>query len=75
MLDKLLPKTLIPQNSSTPSGLKISYLQEYTRYNDKDLFSSCQNDSFENIKDPLTFYDVDSNPITERLNEPKRKRH
>jgi len=42
---------------------------------DKELISICLNDSFENILNRLTFYDKDSNPITEKLDESKKKRY
>lgn len=41
----------------------------------KDLYSIYINDSFENVLDRLTFYDKDSNPITETLDEPKKRRY
>ena len=47
----------------------------YKRHKDKELFSICLNDSFENVLDRLTFFDKDSNPITERLDESKKKRY
>lgn len=75
VLDKLFSKNVDSVISSTPSGLKYSYLQVYKRHKDKELFSICLNDSFENILDRLTFYDKDSNPITEELDEPKKKRY
>lgn len=75
VLDKLFSKNVDSVISGTPSGLKFSYLQVYKRHKDKDLFSVCLSDSFENVLDRLTFYDKDSNPITERLDEPKKKRY
>jgi predicted HTH transcriptional regulator len=35
----------------------------------------CLSDSFENVLNRLTFYDKDSNPITERLDESMKKRY
>lgn len=75
VLDKLFSKNVDSVISGTPSGLKFSYLQVYKRHKDKNLFSVCLNDSFENVLNRLTFYDKDSNPITERLDEPKKKRY
>ena len=75
VLDKIFAKNVDSVIAGTPSGLKFSYLQVYQRYKHKDLFSICLNDSFENVLDRLTFYDKDSNPITERLDESKRKRY
>ncbi len=75
VLDKLFSKNVDSVISGTPSGLKFSYLQVYKRHKDKELFSICLNDSFENILDRLTFYDKDSNPITQRLDESKKKRY
>lgn len=75
VLDKLLSKNIDSVISGTPSGLKFSYLQVYKRHKDKELISICLNDSFENVLDRLTFYDKDSNPITEKLDESKKKRY
>ncbi|MCK9453097.1 MAG: hypothetical protein M0Q90_15490 [Bacteroidales bacterium] len=75
VLDKLLSKNIDSVISGTPSGLKFSYLQVYKRHKDKELISICLNDSFENVLDRLTFYDKDSNPITDKLDESKKKRY
>jgi shikimate kinase len=75
VLDKLLSKNINSVISGTPSGLKFSYLQVYKRHMDKELISICLNDSFENVLDRLTFYDKDSNPITEKLDESKKNRY
>jgi len=75
VLDKLFSKNIDSVISGTPSGLKFSYLQVYKRHKDKELISICLNDSFENVLDRLTFYDKDSNPITETLDESKKKRY
>jgi shikimate kinase len=75
VLDKLLSKDIDSVISGTPSGLKFSYLQVYKRHIDKELISISLNDSFENVLDRLTFYDKDSNPITEKLDESKKKRY
>lgn len=73
VLDKLFSRNVDSVISGTPSGLKFSYLQVYKKHKDKDLYSVCLNDSFENVLDRLIFYDKDSNPITERLDESKKK--
>lgn len=75
VLDELFAKNIDSVISGTPSGLKFSYLQVYKRHKNKQLLSVCLNDSFENVLDRLTFYDKDSNPVTERLNESKKKRY
>jgi shikimate kinase len=73
VLDKLLSKVIDSVISGTPSGLKFSYLQVYKRHIDKELISICLNDSFENVLDRLPFYDKDSNPIIEKLDESKKR--
>lgn len=75
VLDKLFSRNVDSVISGTPSGLKFSYLQVYKKHKDKDLYSVCLTDSFENILDRLTFYDKDSNPITEKLDKSKKKRY
>jgi len=75
VLEKLFSKNVDSVISGTPSGLKFSYLQVYKLHKDKDLFSVCLSDSFENVLDRLTFYDEDSNPITKRLDESMKKRY
>ena len=76
VLDNLFSKNINSVISGTPSGLKYSYLQVYKKHKaDKDLYSIQINDSYENILDRLTFYDKDSNPITEKLNDSKKKRY
>lgn len=75
VLDKLFTKNIDSVISGTPSGLKFSYLKVYKRHKNKELISICLNDSFENVLDRLTFFDKDSNPITEKLDESKKKRY
>ncbi len=75
VLDKLFTKNIDSVISGTPSGLKFSYLQVYKRHNDKNLISICLNDSLENVLARLTFYDKDSNPITEDMDESKKMRY
>lgn len=76
VLDKLFSKNIDSIISGTPSGLKYSYLQVYKKHKaDKDLYSILINDLPENVLDRLTFYDKDSNPITEKLDDSKKKRY
>ena len=77
VLDKLFSRNELTVVSGTPSGLKFSYLQVYKRHKNKnkELLSICLNDSFENVLERLTFYDKDSNLITEKLDESLKKRY
>ena len=76
VLDSLLSKNIDSVISGTLSGLKFSYLQVFKKHKMyKDLYSIHLNDSFENVLNRLTFYDKDSNPITERLDDSKKKRY
>lgn len=76
VLDKLFYQNINSVISGTPSGLKFSYLQVYKKHKvNKDLYSIYINDSLENVLNRLTFYDKDSNPINERLDETKKKRY
>ncbi len=76
VLDKLFSKEINSVISGTPSGLKFSYLQVYRKHKrDKELYSIYLTDSFENILERLTFYDKDSNPIQEILDDSKKKRY
>lgn len=76
VLDNLFSKNFDSVISGTPSGLKYSYLQVYKKHKlNKDLYSIFINDSFENVLDRLTFYDKDSNPIIEIMDESKKKRY
>lgn len=76
VLDYLVSKNIDSVISGTPSGLKFSYLQVYKKHRlNKDLYSIYINDSFENVLDRLTFYDKDSKPIKEKLDESKKKRY
>lgn len=75
VLDKLFSKNIDSVIAGTPSGLKFSYLPVYKQHKDKELLSICLIDSFENVLERLTFFDKDSNPITERLDESKKKRY
>ncbi len=76
VLNNLLTKNIDSVISGTPSGLKFSYLQVYKKHKaDKNIYSICINDSFENVLERLTFYDKDSKPILEKLDESKKKRY
>lgn len=76
VLDSLFSKNIDSVISGTPSGLKYSYLQVYKKHKaDKDLYSILINDLHKNVLDRLTFYDKDSNPITEKLDDSKKKRY
>jgi len=76
VLDSLFSKDYDSVISGTPSGLKFAYLQVYKKHKaTKDLYSIYIGDSFENVLNRLTFYDKNSNPITEILDEQKKKRY
>jgi shikimate kinase len=76
VLDYLFSKNIDSVISGTPSGLKYSYLQVYKNHkSNKDLFSIQINDSCENVLNRLTFYDKDSNPIIEILDDSQKKRY
>jgi len=76
VLDQLFSKNIDCVVSGTPSGLKFSYLSVYKKHKkDKALYSIHLYDSFENVLDRLTFYDIDSNPVIEPMDELKRKRY
>lgn len=76
VLDSLFSKDTDSVISGTPSGLKFSYLQVYKKHKvTKDLYSIYIKDSFENVLGRLTFYDKDSNPITEKIDESKKRRY
>lgn len=76
VLDYLFSKNIDSVISGTPSALKFSYLQVYKKHKaDKNLYSIHLKDSFENILDRLTFYDKDSNPIKEILNESEKGKY
>lgn len=76
VLDYLLSKNIDSVISGTPSGLKFSYLQVYKKHKaDKELYSIHINDSCENILERLTFYDKDSNPIIEEMDDRKKIRY
>lgn len=76
VLDYLFSKNIDSVISGTPSGLKFSYLQVFKKHKtDKKLYSIYLKDSFENVLDRLTFYDKDSNPITETIDESKKGKY
>ncbi|MDD4246943.1 MAG: shikimate kinase [Dysgonamonadaceae bacterium] len=67
VLDRLFSKSTDTNTviAGTPAGLKFAYLRVYKKHKaKKDLFSIYIKDSPENILNRLTFYDMDSNPIT-----------
>jgi len=62
--------------AGTPSGLKYSYWKVFKKQKSiKDIFSIHIQDSHENVLKRLTFYDKDSKPIVEELDETKKKRY
>ena len=74
VLDSIFSKNIDSVVSGTPSGLKFSYLQVYKKHKkNKTLVSIHLYDSFENVLNRLIFYDKDSHPIIEPMNEAKRK--
>ncbi len=74
VLDALFSKTTDIVISGTPSGLKFSYLKIYKKHKlQKELYSIHIKDSCENILNRLCFYDKDSNPIIEEINDYKKK--
>lgn len=76
VLDQLFSKNIDSVISGTPSGLKYSFLQVYKKHKkDKELYSIHIHDSCENILNRLTFYDKDSNPIIENLDDFTKKRY
>jgi len=76
VLDLLFAKNIDSVISGTPSGLKYSYLQVYKKHKAvKDLYSILVNDSLENVLERLTFYDKDSKPIIEKLDDSKKMRY
>jgi len=76
VLDRLFSKDTDSVISGTPSGLKFSFLQVYKKHKAvKDLYSIYIKDSCENVLGRLTFYDKDSNPVTEKLDESKKRRY
>ncbi len=76
VLDTIFSKNIDSVVSGTPAGMKFSYLQVYKKHKkDKELYSIHLYDSFVNVLDRLTFYDKDSQPIIEPMNEVKRKHY
>jgi len=76
VLDYLFSKNIDSVISGTPSGLKYAYLQVYKKHKaNKDLYSIQINDSCDNVLDRLTFYDKDSKPIIEKMDDSKKRRY
>ncbi|MBI9096217.1 MAG: hypothetical protein JEY71_15220 [Sphaerochaeta sp.] len=76
VLDQVFSKNIDSVVSGTPAGLKFSYLHVYKKHKkDKELYSIYLHDTCENVLNRLTFYDKDSNPIIEPMNESKRRRY
>ncbi len=76
VLDNLLSNTDNSVIAGTPSGLKYSYWKVFKKHkSNKEIFSIHIQDSHENVLKRLTFYDKDSKPIVEELNEAKKKRY
>lgn len=76
VLDILFSKNENSVIAGPPSGLKYSYLQVYKKHKkNKDLVSIHIKDKAENILNRLTFYDIDSKPMTIILDESKKKRY
>ena len=74
VLDKILSNNDNTVISGTPAGLKFSFLQVYKKHKKrKDIISIHIKDTPENILERLTFFDKDSNPINENLDESKKK--
>ncbi len=74
VLDTIFSKNIDSVVAGTPAGLKFAYLQVYKKHKkDKELYSIHLYDAFENVLDRLTFYDKDSNPIIEPMDDAKRK--
>ncbi len=76
VLDYILKNADNSVIAGTPSGLKYSYLHVYKRHKtQEDLFSIHIRDSHTNVLKRLNFYDIDSKPIVEELDETKKKRY
>jgi shikimate kinase len=76
VLDNILSNTDNMVISGSPAGLKHSFLQVYKKHKKrKDIVSIHIKDTPENILERLTFFDKDSNPIHENLDESKKKRY
>ncbi len=76
VLDKILSNEGNMVVAGTPAGLKHSFLQVYKKHKKrKEIVSIHIKDTPENILERLTFFDKDSNPIHENLDESKKKRY
>ena len=75
VLEKLFSRQENSVISGPPSGLKFAYLRVYKRYENPNLISVYLHDSFENIVNRLTFYDIDSNPLEIHLDDAMKKQY
>ena len=76
VIDNILSNTDNTVISGTPAGLKYSFLQVYKKHKKKmEIVSIHIKDTPENILSRLTFFDKDSKPIEEYLDESKKKRY
>jgi len=74
VLDNILSNNDNTVIAGTPSGLKFAFLQVYKKHKKKkEIVSIHLKDTPENILSRLTFFDKDSRPIKENLDESKKK--
>ncbi len=73
VLDKLFSNSGNSVIAGTPSGLKYAFLKVYKKHKLKKVIISLHiQDTHENVLKRLKFYDKDSKPIIEVLDERKR---
>jgi shikimate kinase len=76
VLDLLFSKNIDSIVAGTPSGLKFYHLNVYKKHKaDKDLHSIYLEDTCENILERLRFYDKDSKPLHDIVNDSNRKKY
>jgi len=74
VLDNILSNNDNTVISGTPAGLKFAFLQVYKKHKKKkEIVSIHLKDTPKNILSRLTFFDKDSRPIKENLDESKKK--